>query len=261
MKVVYSQWSLGKCPFKEMIACSNRLSQAHGFETILYTDEKGKEDLKNIQFSEVRLFPEKINQLPKKVWSLGKLVAMSDMNEPFFHIDQDIFMYKNVLKDLMEKDFVCLHDEPTAEIYLNLFPIHNHFQDIQPNLLKEKYEMESKNFGIVGGKAFKELKQVTSEIVDICIENKNTFESFNHKPNDGHILSVFIEQIWIPAMMKKLNIFPSFVLDVDVSQKECFIQNINQKAKELGVAHFWTGAKDKHRDVIIKYAKKLGVTY
>jgi len=263
MKIVYSHWSLGKEPFKEMVACSNRLAQAHGYETILYTDKKGEEDLKNIKFSEIRRFPDKLHKVSKRVWSLGKLAAMSDMDEPFFHIDQDLFLYRDVLKSLRNNDFVCFHQEPGAEGYLDLFRIKKHFKNVQPASLENDYEIKSYNFAVVGGLAYKTIKQVTSEILDVCIEKKEIFETFGDRPDDHHKMAIFAEQVWIPAVMIKNNIYPSFVLDLPVNEdtKKNYLQLIRDTAKKVGVAHFWTGSKSKYRQEIIAYAKKLGVSY
>jgi hypothetical protein len=248
MKIVYSQWSLGKEPFKEMVACSNRLAQAHGFETILYTDEKGKEDLKNIKFSEVRLFPDIINDFPKNIWSLGKILAMSLMDEPFYHIDQDILMYKNILKDHLDKDFLTFHDEPWSKDYLNLCDLQNNLK-IHPEQLNNDYEPISHNFAVIGGQKYKEISEASTSVIDCCLKNKKILNEFDFKGD--HNIAVMAEQVWISAILKNKNITPSFILK----------ENIREDAKKLGVAHFWTGSKVKYRKEIINYAKKLGVSY
>ena len=116
MKIVFSYWSKANPEhdplFKELAAVSNYFAKQHGYETVLYTDIAGNLLLNKIEYDKIILMPEHIlNKFPKTGWSLGKLLATSMINEPFLHLDFDLFLFKPIEESVFNKQAVFFHDE------------------------------------------------------------------------------------------------------------------------------------------------------
>jgi hypothetical protein len=109
MKAVWSFWSR---PYKErknrrnwrgpqehMLAwgLSLQLARRHYPTTMLVTDTPGKELLTGqlgLKFSEVSTELDRLSDADSGWWALGKLVAYSIQNEPFVHLDTDVFLWR-----------------------------------------------------------------------------------------------------------------------------------------------------------------------
>jgi hypothetical protein len=108
MRAVWSFWSR---PYKErthrswrgpqehMLAwgLSLQLARRHYPRTMLVTDTPGKELLTGrlrLEFSEVSTELDRLRNANPGWWALGKLVAYSIQNEPFVHLDTDVFLWR-----------------------------------------------------------------------------------------------------------------------------------------------------------------------
>jgi hypothetical protein len=213
MEVIFSYLSFNDHFFCniEMAKASNFLAKKFGYKTCLYTDKNGFEILnKHIDYDNVILFNEEILQkLPNKIWSIGKILAMSMIDKPFMHFDFDLFILKEVDQKILNNDFFVLHEEPWVnssyvdnkeirKIY-NLYPNKNEISD----------QIVSYNYGIVGGQKFHEIKTVCKKIIDFSIGYKNEINIMNNKTLPTWLYAVLFEQILITNLLNKIyNINP-----------------------------------------------------
>ena len=108
MRAVWSHWSkpfLQKrgsswlSPLHHLLAwgLSLRLARKHYPETMLVTDRAGKAllvDSLGLRFNHVSTELESIRNADPAWWALGKLVAYSLQEQPFVHLDTDVFLWK-----------------------------------------------------------------------------------------------------------------------------------------------------------------------
>ncbi len=76
---------------------SLHLARKHYPETMLVTDTAGKEllvDRLGLEFREVSTELDRLRDVDPGWWALGKLVAYSIQNEPFVHLDTDVFLWR-----------------------------------------------------------------------------------------------------------------------------------------------------------------------
>lgn len=249
MKFLYSSWfgpstdmvNLARSS-KEMGEISNFLSQKHGFETIFVGDKKSIDLYKNVPFNKVMEFDDRINQVPRCMWSAGKLIALSMMDEPVIHVDFDMFFLNAPSREKLEKDIVCFHTERIwDEKWARLYEVYKKVAPIDTL----KIQPISYNSGIIGGKDINFIKKSINNLIEHIILNKSEIETIYEqtKAIKGlkffHIPAVLLEQIWLYQLFtyhnKKINPF------FEGEPCEPFKTNIcelNVMALNEGIIHF-----------------------
>jgi hypothetical protein len=215
----------------EMAKLSNFLVQSHGYKTCFYGDKKSLESFEDIKFNEHHeLNDDRFNEIPDQMWSIGKLFSLLRINEPFIHMDYDIFLFKNFDQDFLNKEVVFYHNEfhldPLVEEYQNYF-------ELRPSNTKS-FINRSYNCALFGGKNFKLIQDICEEIINFIIENK---QSINQKLNSKESLNfmpfmpaLLLEQVWIFQLLKHYKQeFSSYLhqtRNLAVISKEAYIKNI-----------------------------------
>lgn len=81
-----------------------RMARRHYPETMLVTDSAGKSlliDALELPFGHVSTALDRLHDADAAWWALGKLVAYGMQDEPFVHIDNDVFLWKPLPADLV----------------------------------------------------------------------------------------------------------------------------------------------------------------
>lgn len=246
MKILYSSWlkpgkSYTDRSSVKMGEISNFLSQKHGFETIFVGDKKSLQMYKNIPFNQVLEFDDRIYKIPERMWSAGKLIALSMMQEPVVHIDFDMFFINPPDRKKLENEIICFHSEE----YETYHWIKYYFAFDKENLCPEntKYvEPISHNSAIIGGSNIDFIKECVNGLIDHIILHKkeinNLIEDKIIKENfHAAFGTVLLEQIWLYQIYKNNNKEISFYFD----GKD--LDTINKQSKLDGAVHFW-GSKN-----------------
>jgi hypothetical protein len=254
--VIYSSWMGANydsvAAQKDFAIYSNYLAQKAGFKTVLYTDQKSKQILKDIPYNEIIDFDEKIlEQLPKTVWAAGKILAMSMQTGPFIHIDFDFFILKNnCLEQLYDKDFFLFHEEPWSKkigLHKNLYKNGTKkILNITENNLNLDENSISLNFSIFGSCRSDIAKIINIEaenFISYLIKNKEILESESLVEYlEGEfgklsktILSIILEQVIFPhTLVKKYKYQYHPILKIKNGK------NLIKKFKKAGLVHLWS---------------------
>ena len=182
----------------EMAKLSNFLAQQQGFKTTFFGDKKSIEIFNNVKYDEVNeLNDDRIKNISPSLWSIGKLLTISKIKEPFLHLDHDLFLFKKIDETFLNKNLVYFHNEDYYDSLMDNFQTSFEFQLL--NI--QNIQNTSKNCAIIGGQNYKILNTVCNEILDFIFQNKN---EINLKLNSDKILNypkfmpaVLIEQVWI----------------------------------------------------------------
>jgi hypothetical protein len=259
--IVYSSWlganHKGVYNQKDFAIYSNKLAQKAGYKTILYTDKKSKEFLKEIPFNEIIDFDENIlSQLPKTMWAAGKLLAISKQKDAFIHIDFDMFIFKNIfLEKIQNSDFFIFHEESWTRKFGLGSPLFRNgtkkILDITNNIFDVNLDETSMslNFSMFGTcqkeKALVIAEEANNLILKLIKINKileddrlqNYFKKVFGNMSFA-IISIVIEQIIFPNILTQRRKYSySPILNVDTPEET------NEVATSLGLLHLW-GAKD-----------------
>ncbi|MHC0444011.1 DUF6734 family protein [Flavobacterium sp. 3-218] len=216
MKIIQSFWSQNlENPLEENYGW---LSEAHNwlswilsanqlakfYEVELYTDQKGYEILINqlqLPYHKVHVVLDELNHYHKSLWAMPKIKTYSLQNEPFLHVDGDVFIWKEFSDELLSGEFIAQNLEVTTEYYAEMW------QDIFPHLVYVPAEMKdylnnhnsyAYNMGIIGGHNYEYFKKYASISSDFVDKNKSVWSSIN-----GFNFNIFFEQVLFYNMIKE----------------------------------------------------------
>jgi hypothetical protein len=260
--IIFSACSFKRKSFTNsaLAAFSNRFAQKHGYKTVLYTDARNYEVLKNVEYDDVKFFDEKIiNKFPSSGWSLGKLLAMSMTHEPFIHIDFDMLMINDVPPNIKTNECFVFHQEPyMKEIFetngvQKLYQKYNYQKELNYN------QTSSNNCAIIGGQNYQLINDSCNKVIDYAVSNRKFFEEFRnlfHPSSTAVYIPVFFEQILLLNIIREktaLKTIPT-ILESDS------LERILTEAKELKLFHLW-GNKQKFLPEFIELAKTKNISF
>ncbi len=226
----------------EMAKFSNFLLQKYGFETIFVGDEKSIDFYKPVPYNQVLKLDDRINHIPETMWSAGKLIALSMMNEPVIHVDFDLFFLNQINIDKINKPIICLHTEKNLNhIWEGLY---KKYISIAPQKTLNQ-EITSYNAALIGGTNINLIKSCANELIDYAINNKdkiNQIGNFTKNLITGDAddnIAVLLEQIWLYQLFKYSNEKISTYLQGDVCvDGQTSLSELNINALNEGLVHF-----------------------
>lgn len=139
-------------------ALSCLTSREHYDQVELVTDRRGEhiflEQLK-LPYTSVQPVLDRLNQYPENLWAIGKLYAYQLQQEPFIHIDGDVFIWSPFEKRLEKAELVGQHvDEEEGHYHFGITHLKNHNIKLLPEFEKDfdTYgRFNATNAGIIGG--------------------------------------------------------------------------------------------------------------
>lgn len=200
MKVAYTLWAKPHLEnndnfrfehlsnfFNSLILSVNSMKE-HYDDIHLYADSEALEIIKDIlpqlPFKKIHNVLDHLNDLPTMLWAFPKLYVYGLQDEPFFHIDNDAFLWtpihESVIKDY---DIICQDFEEFKEHrqyyagikYFSEFKNYN----IAPHEMFDNSQKRCPNAGIFGAmnnkglNLFKELAENAQRVIDILLDKKN----------------------------------------------------------------------------------------
>ena len=220
MRAVWSFWSrpfhtyyghIWCKPLHHLLAWGLSLQAAsrHYSDTVLITDRPGKQlliDQLGLQFANVSTELEKLRDVDPGWWALGKLVAYSLQDQPFVHLDSDVFLWKRLPAWLLDCPVFTQNPE-------GFHRDDNHYrpQDIEwafgEESLKLPLEWEwartnhshfpAENCGILGGSHVQFLRYYAQTAVDLVMLKRNATAWSRLQDKRGY--SVVLEQFFLSA--------------------------------------------------------------
>lgn len=162
----------------------------------LYTDEFGYDILINklkLPYTKVHVVLDVLNEYHPDLWAIAKIYTYSLQDEPFLHVDGDVFIFEAFSEELMQADLITQNQEITTNYYREMW------NKIAPHLTYLPIEMEdfhnevsnlAFNMGIFGGNDVAFLKQYSEKSLMFVQKNKISWEKINL-----HNFNVFFEQV------------------------------------------------------------------
>ncbi len=176
MKIVQTYWSKpsiypnnsslnrnnGGWPDKSFHAASWALSffqlKKYYSDIHLYTDYEGKKwliDELQLPYSKVHVVLNQFDYLPVTLWAIPKIFVYSQQNEPFLHIDSDVFIWQKFQNKIINGRIVAQSFDFNRDFYKNAITI------AQMGFIKKickslnfdvtKNEINGVNAGVLGG--------------------------------------------------------------------------------------------------------------
>ncbi len=221
MRAVWSFWSK---PYREargrtwreprhhLLAwgLSLRLARAHFDETMLVTDEDGRELLVEqlgLRFDVVSTELERLGDVDPGWWALGKLVAYSVQDRPFVHLDTDVFLWRALPAALM-----------TAAVFTQCPEWHAYGRGrCQPGEIGNRFarhglrlpaewewavsrggdRFREESCGIVGGNRVDFIRHYAATAIEMVTDPAHAAMWAELGPKDGY--NMLLEQFWLGA--------------------------------------------------------------
>jgi hypothetical protein len=182
----------------------------------LVTDDLGKyllTDVLQLPYTHVRTdLQTALQPYPQELWALAKIYAYSLQDEPFLHVDGDIFIWKAFEEGIERTGLVGQNFEIDFPFYKEpLQTLKNDFENIPACMLKElqsEGSIFSINAGVLGGNQlpfFKVYKQLAFGIIDANRQNL-TKVPYN-------LLNICIEQFLYYCVSKERGVSVSYIID------------------------------------------------
>jgi hypothetical protein len=268
MRAVWSFWSKPFQVHKYEIWCkplhhllawglSVQTAQRHYPETMLITDRPGKKLLVEqlgLPFVHVSTELDRLANVDSGWWALGKLVAYSMQDQPFVHIDSDVFLWKPLPSDVVAAPVFAQCPEFHAnDCYDSPESIERAFADHRATLPAEWEWARSKgdgyfreeNCGILGGSQLDFLRYYARTAIELVLgpENAAAWAALSYKTAYNMIV---IEQFFLSACIGFHRFHPTSRYR-GVQIKHLFsswdeASNANQAAR-MGYTHLMGGAK------------------
>ena len=147
LKYHYISWVLSCLTFKDQYD-----------HVELVTDEAGKKlliDQLQLPYTSVKVTLDRLNNYPESLWAIGKLHAYSLQNEPFVHVDGDVFIWQRFEPYLEKAELIGQHvDRIEGHYEFGVQQLQEFGIDLPPECdadFKKQKAFNATNAGILGG--------------------------------------------------------------------------------------------------------------
>ena len=208
---------------------SVKSAKLHFKNVVLVTDTWAWDNIfskLDLPFDEVKLTLDSIDE-NTNMWAISKAHAILEMNEPFLHIDSDVYIWESLDKKYLMSNLLVQSNESSesdiqSDFYYSLYEIHNlYFKGINTyldnsNLIER--DIYAYNCGVVGGTDVEFLRKwagqmiETANVIDTIIPSIDELE-FN--PSD---VMVWVEQTLLMLMAEHHMVDVSELVEIGVEQ-------------------------------------------
>jgi hypothetical protein len=178
-------------------------------DVCLVTDDLGKYmliDKLQLPYTSVAVSLNKLDAYDPGLWALGKIYAYSIQEEPFLHVDSDIFIWRKFDDRINNAGLAAQNREIGSEYSQTFDDICKTF-DYIPEYLKELEGLQyvaCSNAGIIGGGDIPFFKLYTGEVFRFIDENRDSIRKHIKYLNTAFV-NVCYEQVIYNLLAEKNN--------------------------------------------------------
>lgn len=168
----------------------------------LYTDANGTAiliDYLGLPYKTVTVCHDSINHYSQNLWAMSKIKTYAAQEEPFIHVDGDVFIWNRFSPDLENANLIAQNLETERGFYKGLMDeVKGNIKNIPDYLEKElaKESISSYNMGLFGGKDIIFIKKYCESALNL-IHNNYTPDGQHEVPPNFNLL---FEQILFHAL-------------------------------------------------------------
>lgn len=189
------------------ISCAYSLFQLRkfhpGYRIKMFTDKKGYSWLINrlgLEYDDVYTELDVLNCYPEIFWCLGKIYTYSKQQEPFIHVDSDVFIWEPFDLFFQNKKMLFQNFEINYPVYQEtLIDCHNSEIAIPHplrHLLQTGSDIVSANFGVMGSNDI----ELIQEYCRICFDFINNNREKIMRSEQAGNYNTFFEQLLLTQM-------------------------------------------------------------
>ena len=186
-----------------------QLQKIYG-NTKLYANRSGAHlliDTLQLPYTETHLSHDHLQLIHPDLWALPKLYTYSLQEEPFLHIDGDVFLFNPFNSNLLKSELIAQNIEVATEYYTStqreLMQYFTYFPPCVKNDFESDILIRAVNAGILGGHRIEFIREYANTAFEYIQKNANNLRYINV----DHF-NVFFEQhlFYALAQEKKISI-------------------------------------------------------
>lgn len=213
-------WLSNKYHYLSWILSCNQLRKYYD-EVELFTDSLGYSILiekLRLPYTKVHIVLDELNIYDDNLWALAKIKSYSLMNEPFLHVDGDVFIFEPFDKKLMESNIITQNIETTSDYYWDMWskikPQLNFISEIMNNY-NNQFHNKAYNMGIFGGNDISFIKSYTDASFNFVNKNKDSLSKIN-----AYNFNIFFEQVLLYELSQEQQINVNCLINEDIGDNE-----------------------------------------
>lgn len=152
----------------------------------LYTDEFGRElliDKLGLPYSKVHVVLDVLNDYHPDLWALGKVFTYGLQEQPFIHLDSDIYIWRRLSKQIEDADLIAQNIEFDYQYYRNikkeLYKFDFYAPDVIPGFKDLDTCLHAYNMGMTGGNNIEFFHSYSNHAFDFVSKNQHKFDYIN----------------------------------------------------------------------------------
>lgn len=160
------------------------LSLRQFYDTVeLYTDAAGKKllvDELHLPYTAVHELPDDLDRWPIEMWAVGKLYTYRDQQEPFLHVDNDVFIWQRFPDNIEHAPLVAQNYERDMSFNrTNVISAMMVAKDIPP-YMQRMANTDEANLGIFGGTDTDFIRRYADEALRFAWGNVDTLRRLRY---------------------------------------------------------------------------------
>jgi len=136
-----------------------------------------------LPYSNLYVTHDNLNMANKNLWALPKIFTYSLQDEPFLHLDGDVFLFKELPATLLGSRLIAQNVEEATEYYLStqkeLMTHFTYFPDCVKNDFDSVVPIKAVNAGIIGGNNISFIKEYTNLAFEYINRNAGYLSNIN----------------------------------------------------------------------------------
>lgn len=213
-------WLSNSYHYLSWILSCNQLRKFYN-EVELFTDQFGYtiliEQLK-LPYTNVHVVLDELNKYDDNLWALAKIKAYSLMNEPFLHVDGDVFIFEPFNEKLLASSIITQNIETTSEYYWNMWSkIRPELHFIPESMFDYDNQNHNKayNMGIFGGQDISFIKKYADSSFDFVDRNMESLSNIN-----AYNFNIFFEQVLLYELANRYKVKVDYLIHEDIGDNE-----------------------------------------
>ena len=220
-KYFYMSWALSCLTLKRIYDKIELVTDKKGYELLI-------EKLK-LPYTTVKVELDDLNHYPENLWAISKIYSYSIQEEPFIHVDGDVYLWSPFGEEIEKANLIAQHldvdtghySEALQEIKSNNFFL----PDVITNNLGKQLKIESINAGIIGGRDIEFVKLYCEAAFNMI--NKNMIKQNSHFT--ASLYALFYEQYLFSCLAKAQKKEITYYLNLNDFSESFILQDFQNK--------------------------------
>lgn len=238
------------------------LVKSYGYEIDLYCDEKSYELYKNIPYNNIHVVDYSSDNIKSDFWVWCKIKTQSMINEPYIHIDGDVFLFNDILKGKLDDDNYSvvvqslednntIGEETHTSLYGYGYKLIKGLKTTKKHRLK-RYNLNAYNCGVVGFNDLELRDKYVELATEVLIDMSENIDEYEKDKYNG--LFLIAEQSTLYHTLTNNNVTPFEIIPRHIMNQ--YVNNWDFYCVKIGYCHMWGYSKYRN-DVKLKIKNKI----